>query len=342
MQTENTEIAALSWQDSTALGAILRLDGVMRRMSGRLRRNAPGAEGLASLLPQELIACIVREVDTAKQLCTALCLCNSWRSALNPTEVEWLWEQMVRRVFPRAVAIREHLQGGTDVLRWRDQYRHQLWAEQSPAVNSTAANSRSDQTRVESFLFTVELRLDGALKASWTGPSSNHINIWMDECFLEERAQLWQLAPDRCDQWLPDWYRDVVCIEGGPEELTRSVQGDAWGDRLELTLFVTTGDGRRTGKLYSSNETEVEDFQTHWKERIGHESSGEGWCIEPLSLFDTLDDRGVIHFYLNLYKGGANVYYSDPFDYDYDRDEEAGAALLRMIERSLSPVRPDL
>ena len=55
-----------------------------------------------------------------------------------------------------------------------------------------------------------------------------------------------------------------------------------------------------------------------------------------------LDDRGVIHFYLNLYKGGANVYYSDPFDYDYDRDEEAGAALLRMIERSLSPVRPDL
>ena len=91
-----------------------------------------------------------------------------------------------------------------------------------------------------------------------------------------------------------------------------------------------------------SNETEVEDFQTHWKERIGHESSGEGWCIEPLSLFDTLDDRGVIHFYLNLYKGGANVYYSDPFDYDYDRDEEAGAALLRMIERSLSPVRPDL
>ena len=180
------------------------MDGVMRRMSARLRRNAPGTEGLASLLPQELIACIVREVDTAKQLCTALCLCKSWRSALNPTEVEWLWEQMVRRVFPRAVAIREHLQGGTDVLRWRDQYRHQLWAEQSPAVNSTAANSRSDQTRVESFLFTVELRLDGALKASWTGPSSNHINIWMDECFLEERAQLWQLAPDRCDQWLPD------------------------------------------------------------------------------------------------------------------------------------------
>ena len=40
------------------------------------------------LLPRDLIGAVVSKVDTAKQLCTVLQLCKSWRAALTDQELE--------------------------------------------------------------------------------------------------------------------------------------------------------------------------------------------------------------------------------------------------------------
>ena len=56
------------------------------------------------LLPR-VIGAVVSKVGTAKQLCTILQLCKSWRAALTGQELEAIWERWVRREYPRAVAI---------------------------------------------------------------------------------------------------------------------------------------------------------------------------------------------------------------------------------------------
>ena len=114
-----------------------------------------------------LIGAVVSKVGTAKQLCTILQLCKSWRSALTGQELKAIWERWVRREYPRAVAILDLTAPNVTMTSWRDVYRDQFRAEAANAVNFTNALAPTDG--LDSYVFTVEMRLDGELKASWMG-----------------------------------------------------------------------------------------------------------------------------------------------------------------------------
>ena len=51
---------------------------------------SPSTSGhdMDALLPRDLIGAVVSKVGTAKQLCTILQLCKSWRAALTDQELE--------------------------------------------------------------------------------------------------------------------------------------------------------------------------------------------------------------------------------------------------------------
>ena len=179
-----------------------------------------------ALLPRDLIGAVVSKVGTAKQLCTILQLCKSWRAALTGQELEAIWERWVRREYPRAVAILDLTAPNVTMASWRDVYRDQLRAEAANAVNFTNALAFTD--RLDSYVFTVEMRLDGELKASWMGKGPD---IRIDEfttelgCIIGGQARLWTSPPV--------WYSEVV---QQPNQFNHSI---GWDGRLELTLFVS-------------------------------------------------------------------------------------------------------
>lgn len=264
------------------------------------------------LLPRDLIGAVVSKVDTAKQLCTILQLCKSWRDALTGQELQVIWERWVRREYPRAVAILDLTAPNVTMTSWRDVYRDQLRAEAANAVNFTNALAPTDC--LDSYVFTVELRLDGELKASWTGKGPD---IRIDEfttefgCIIGGQARLWTSPPV--------WYSEFV---QQPNQLNQRI---CWRDRLELTLFVSkmTPFGLRTGKLFQTRQTEIDGFETYcW-------SSGpderESYTIKPIMFCanDWGDTCGTIDFDIGDEWGDAEV------------KEPVGSALARMIGKAL-------
>ena len=78
--------------------------------------------------------------------------------------------------------------------------------------------------RLDSYIFTAELRLDGELKASWTGPGvpTRFRDLEATDSFRE--ARLWTM--------LPDWYGkevDQLMLAGGSQTGSKFID---WGDRL--------------------------------------------------------------------------------------------------------------
>ena len=156
-----------------------------------------------ALLPRDLIGAVVSKVGTAKQLCTILQLCKSWRDALTGQELQVIWERWVRREYPRAVAILDLTAPNVTMTSWRDVYRDQRRAEAASAVNFTNAVAPTDRLdsiysrltgRLDSYVFSVELRLDKELKATWTGKG---LESRADEenCILGSQARLWTSPP---------------------------------------------------------------------------------------------------------------------------------------------------
>merc|ERR1712194_972020 len=99
--------------------------------------------------------------------------------------------------------------------------------------------------------FTVEMILDGELKASWMGkgPDIRTDEFTIDRgCMLGGRASLWTSPP----VWYSEFIQQPSVIDG----TTKS-----WDGRLELALFVSrnTTQGLRTGKLYQSRTTNIDD-----------------------------------------------------------------------------------
>ena len=68
-------------------------------------------------------------------------------------------------------------------------------------VNTTGVHLQ-DSDKMDNFIFTVELRLDGELKASCTypGPQTSFREFEGDDCFVGGEARLWTE--------LPGWYRE--------------------------------------------------------------------------------------------------------------------------------------
>eukprot|EP00964_Phaeocystis_antarctica_P124418 scaffold88061_cov60-Phaeocystis_antarctica.AAC.4 len=273
-------------------------------------RRAPMDEEL--LLPRDLIGAVVSKVGTAKQLCTILQLCKSWRSALTGQELEAIWERWVRREYPRAVAILDLTTPNVTMTSWRDVYRGQFRAEAANAVNFTNALAPTD--RLDSYVFTVEVRLDGELKASWMdkGPK-----IRIDEfttergCILGGRARLWTSPPV--------WYSEVV---QQPNQFNLPI---GWDGRLELTLFVSrnTAQGLRTGKLFQTRNTTIDDEDTNFYS--GQPVWGElCYQISPI-----------------MFCGGGRIptgcIHLDIIDVNGDAEEKepVGSALARMIGKAL-------
>ena len=261
------------------------------------------------LLPRDLIGAVVSKVGTAKQLCTILQLCKSWRSALTGQELEAIWERWVRREYPRAVAILDLTAPNVTMASWRDVYRDQLRAEAASAVNFTNALAFTD--RLDSYVFTVEMRLDGELKASWMGKGPD---IRIDEfttelgCMLGGRARLWTSPPV--------WYSEFVqqpSVTGGTRD---------WDSKLELTLFVSrdTAQGLRTGKLFQTRNAEIDGFETNFHQPDEGESC---YHMEPLMCCADDDSCGKIHFPID-----------DPYG-NAEEKEPVGSALARMIGRAL-------
>ena len=268
------------------------------------------------LLPRDLIGAVVSKVGTAKQLCTILQLCKSWRSALTGQELEAIWERWVRREYPRAVAILDLTAPNVTMTSWRDVYRDQLRAEAANAVNFTNALAPTDG--LDSYVFTVEMRLDGELKASWMGKGPE---IRTDEfttelgCMLGGRARLWTSPP----VWYSEFIQQPSVIDGTT---------DSWDGRLELTLFVSrnTAQGLRTGKLYQSRTTNIDDVETNFEnDPRGLTGWGEQSCYEinPVMFCADDGDCGNIHFTIE-----------DLYD-DAEEKEPVGSGLARMIGNAL-------
>lgn len=281
------------------------------------------------LLPRDLIGAVVSKVSTAKQLCTILQLCKSWRTALTDQELEAIWERWVRQEYPRAVTVLElsadeHNEGLVGAI-WRDVYRDQRRAEAASAINFTNALDRLD-----CYVFTVELRLDGELKGSWTGKGPELCSDQIDEsgrefdCILGNEARLWTSRP----AWYSEFVQRLHTSAWDPVSHTWSWQG-----RLELTLFVSqnTAEGLRTGKLYQSRHAEVDDeFETNFNctnfegmEYFG----GKPYYEVAALLFCGDDDRcGRIQFTIEHTDGVSDVGNST---------EPPGSALARMIGKAL-------
>ena len=264
------------------------------------------------LLPRDLIGAVVSKVGTAKQLCTILQLCKSWRAALTYQELEAIWERWVRREYPRAVAILDLTTPNVTMEIWSDVYRDQFRAEAASAVNFTNALAPTDG--LDSYVFTVEMRLDGELKASWTGkgPASRIDEFTIDRgCMLGGRARLWTSPP----AWYSEFVQQPSVIDGTTD----------WDDRLELTLFVSknTAQGLRTGKLYQSRNTNIDDVETNFEdERDGEESCYE---ISPIMFCADDGDCGKIDITM----------WTSPAHGDAEEKEPVGSALARMIGKAL-------
>ena len=263
-------------------------------------------------LPKEMIASIIRQLETSKQLCTTLQLSKSWRGALTCQEVEEIWEHWVRRDYPRAVDI---VSLSAEATCWRDMYRDQQRAQAAVAVNSTEM-SVDPTRRLDSFIFAVELLLDGEIKASWTGKGREisfheYTRRWReeDDCFLT--ASLWKSSP-------PEWYSEVVSEQ----------DADGWNGRLQLTMFVsgTTNHGLRTGKLFSCDHTYINgDGETDFLEPPS--SSFDKSFISVNALMFAAEDENSGRVDFSIEESFGTVYPSD--------SEPVGNALARMIGQAL-------
>jgi len=265
-------------------------------------------------------------VSTAKQLCTAIQLSKSWREALTHQELERLWERFVREEYPRVAAILS-LRAVEVVPSWRDVYREQRRVEAATAVNFTNVRPSLTRALLSSFIFTVELRLDRELKASWTGKGPafriDEFNVpgrvrnvdgswtWGDRDNIIGEGRLWTSPPD--------WYCQFVEQPRAPGDPPLD-----WGDRLELTLFVSrmTPSGLRTGKLCSTSESVIDGFETGWIPKLPNEAES-GFHIEPLMFAERDTMCGRIDFGIE--------------DNRTDTRERVGSALARMIGQALYP-----
>ena len=280
------------------------------------------------LLPRDLIGAVVSKVSTAKQLCTILQLCKSWRTALTDHELEAIWERWVRQEYPRAVTVLELYadKHNEAMISWRGVYRDQRRAEAASAINFTNALDRLD-----SYVFTVEMRLDGELKGSWTGKGPELCSDQIDEsgtefdCILGNEARLWTSRP----AWYSEFVQRLQTSASDPETRTRS-----WDGRLELTLFVSqnTAQGLRTGKLYQSRDAEVDDeleinFNCSAYTEGMEYFEGQPYYEVAALLFCGDDDRcGRIRFTIDHTDGVTDVGNSM---------EPPGSALARMIGKAL-------
>ena len=132
----------------------------------------------------------------------------------------------MRQEYPRAVAILDLTAPNVTMASWRDVYRDQLRAEAANAVNFTNALAFTD--RLDSYVFTVEMRLDGELKASWMGkgPDIRTDEFTIDRgCIVGKQVRLWTSPPA--------WYSEFVQQPSVTDGTTH------WDGRLELTLFVS-------------------------------------------------------------------------------------------------------
>ena len=215
----------------------------------------------------------------------------------------------MRREYPRAVAILDLTAPNVTMTSWRDVYRDQLRAEAANAVNFTKALAPTDG--LDSYVFTVEMRLDGELQASWTGKGAE---IRPDEltiehgCMLGRRARLWTSPPA--------WYTDFI-------QQPNQFLPIGWDDRLELTLFVSrdTAQGLRTGKLYQSRNTNIDDVETNFED----EREGEESCYEISAIMCFADNSKC---------GKIEMTIQDLYD-DAEEKEPVGSGLARMIGNAL-------
>ena len=101
-----------------------------------------------------------------------------------------------------------------------------------------------------------------------------------------------------------------------------------WDGRLELTLFVSrnTAQGLRTGKLYQSRITNIDDVETNFETSLEDNSSPHAressYEINPVFCADD-GDCGNIQFTIQ-----------DLYD-DAEEKEPVGSALARMIGKAL-------
>ena len=156
------------------------------------------------------------------------------------------------------------------------------------------------------------MRLDGELKASWTGkgPEIRTDEFTIDQgCIVGKQVRLWTSPPV--------WYSEFV------QQLPPGRPADwSWNGRLELTLFVSkdTAQGLRTGKLFQARDAVIDGFETNFHQPDEGESC---YHMEPL-MFCADDGRsGYIHFPI-----------LDPYG-DAEKKEPVGSALARMIGKAL-------
>ena len=311
-------------------------------LTRRRARAAASASVGTDLLPPELVGSVIRKAETVQQVCCILALCKPWRTALSAAEWEQLWEHMVRRDFPRIEAILRHhgnlYPGVPDTLEppatpWHDTYCYQHLAEAEEAVNTTETEVPAcllNNDRLDSYIFTAELRLDGELKASWTGPGvpTRFRDLEATDSFREARLRT----------MLPDWYGkevDQLMLAGGSQTGSKFID---WGDRLELTLFVsrlTGGSLIKTGKLFYNSYAYLDDRDTNWQDCVLHQGQA-GWYITSLIWFDDDPFCGRLHFRVELWDSEAQDVVEPP----RPEDEKSGVAIQRMIHRCLDKMGP--
>lgn len=192
--------------------------------------------------------------DNAESDEPALCLCRipqvctAWRALSCPSpdpngRSDALWKAATLSCFPRLNAIVRLRDRRSSPLKlstpFRLLYAEQFRAERLPRPQPLWSSDIND------YIFTIELRLDGELMASWVSPEGGDPPWRKDETDIHSGPRLWTT--------LPDWYAKH------PAE---------WEGALDLALFVTSIDAElhtpATARLYDCFESDRDGVETNF------------------------------------------------------------------------------
>ena len=174
----------------------------MVKTRGRGLQRSVSAD--ATVLPRDLLEAIACKLISARDALALERTNNAWRSVIAGLDNS-LWRQLTMTRFPRLAAILR-CSAAIEAPSFRTLYRSQLEAELAGRPKPAAASAT-----LKDFILTLEIHVNGQLKASWTGSAVGMCQNYGSEL----KATFASFGPEDGPAWFNATRHEILASEDG-------------------------------------------------------------------------------------------------------------------------------